>query len=194
MSTKNESKLNNHIRLFKKVLAIPKKKMSLAEKVMFCYIISYVITGQVFDLDNKHLANKLGDTIQSITDYITRLETMGLVKIDYDRVPPSEGGYYITQRFITVINLPLLFKAFPIALKAPFNAFENSSILALKLASMPYAENFVPKVPLLSMLPFPPSASKPISLGPFSLEYPEKVSLTLILHGNCNTPFYSPAV
>ncbi len=105
MSTKNESKLNNHIRLFKKVLAISKKKMSLAEKVMFCYIISYVITGQVFDLENKHLAARLGDTIQSITDYITRLETMGLVKIEYDRVPPSEGGYYITKRFITVINL-----------------------------------------------------------------------------------------
>lgn len=109
MSKKDEKKSENkklvsHTRLFNRVMAIPKKKMSQAEKVMLCYIISYVVNGQVFDLDNKYIAKVLGDSIQSVTDYITRLESMGLIQTEYKRTL-TESGYFGTKRYITVVNL-----------------------------------------------------------------------------------------
>lgn len=104
MSSKNEN-LDNNTRLFNKVMAIPKKKMSQAEKIMFSYIISYCLEYGLFEADNNYISRVLGDKVQSVTDYITRLHSMGLIKVDYKRSVTKEGNYHGTKRYITVVNM-----------------------------------------------------------------------------------------
>lgn len=106
MSTKDKkNKVENHTRLFNKVMAIPKKKMSQAEKVMFSYIISYCLQDDIFTCDNDFISKVLGDKPQSITDYITRLQAMALIRVEYKRSVGRDGNYHGTKRYITVNDL-----------------------------------------------------------------------------------------
>lgn len=126
MQTKEENKFNHSTRLFNKVMAIPKKKMSQAEKIMFSYIISYCLDKGVFDADNDYIARVLGDKPQSVTDYISRLKEMGVLNVECKRMKTKDGNYHGTKRYITVINLEGWTEKMPSTPEVPLIPKKNS--------------------------------------------------------------------